>query len=356
MTAADIPKTMLAWQKHFGTHGPVRVEIPVPSISEDGLLVKIRAAGVCHSDINLIKFEVKTGSWFRDKYTLGHEGAGEVVRVGPNVKNFRVGDMVAIHPGAGCMQSTCRPCSIGQTQFCERGDHHGVGEDGSFAPYIAIKAASAIKMPLNVSFAEGAVAMDSIMTAYHAVVQRAAAQNEETVLLYGLGGLGFSALQILLHIGSRVIVVDQKQTVLDQAVKFGVKEEDVVPPETQNVAEWIQKKGLVPDKAIDFVGSSGTFKASCEAVRPGGTIVLVGMFEDSVTFYHRRGIRKGLNVLCSLGGTYADAAKGLELVSAGVISPQVELRSLFDLPQALYDLDCGKVKGRIVLVPEDRVV
>ena len=192
----------------------------------------------------------------------GHEGAGEIVAVGSAVKGFTVGEMIAVLSVPGCARAECAECSRGVPQICVSGERYGLANHGSFAPYIAIKSWSAVKLPKGVSASQGAVATDAVMTAYHAVVQKAKAKKEDTVVLYGLGGLGFNALQVLLHIGARVIAVDRRQEVLDEAVRFGVKQEDAVPADTADVAAWIAEKGIIVDKVIDFVGTHDSFKAS----------------------------------------------------------------------------------------------
>lgn len=178
------------------------------------------------------------------------------------MKDYAVGDMVAILAVPGCRGSGCLECSKGLPQVCITGHHYGLDMDGSFAPYVAVKATAALKLPPGVSAPAAAVATDAITTAYHAVVGRAQVQAGETVLLYGLGGLGFNALQILRSTGARVIPVDKRQTVLDEAVKFGVDKDDLVPPDTENVTAWISSKGLLIDKAIDFVGAPESFSTA----------------------------------------------------------------------------------------------
>lgn len=187
-----------------------------------------------------------------------------MVSVGPEVTNFEAGDIVAILAVPGCRKSGCAECSKGIPQVCTTGDHYGLDMDGSFAPFVAVKANAALKLPKDVTAAAAAVATDAITTAYHAVVGRAQVQAGETVLLYGLGGLGFNALQILLSLGARVIAVDQRQTVLDEAVKFGVKKDDIVPPRTKDVAEWIANRQLLVDKVVDFVGVPDSFNTAVE--------------------------------------------------------------------------------------------
>ncbi|KAK5080515.1 hypothetical protein LTR70_008835 [Exophiala xenobiotica] len=343
-------KTMYAWQKHFGSTTPVRAEVPIPACPKDGLLIKIHAAGVCHSDVALLNAEKRPDTWPLDKYTLGHEGCGEVVEVGASVHDFTTGDMVAILSVAGCGESSCGECSRGLAQICQRGERYGIGSNGSYAPYVAIKARAAAKLPENVSVEQGAVATDACMTAYHAVVGTGQVRKEETVVILGVGGLGFNAMQIARSSGARVIIVDKRQEVLDEAVKFDIAEEDVVPV-GEGIADFVKRKGLVVDTIIDFVGVPETFGAAQEAVRFGGKIVLVGLLAPQVSINTFLSVRKHLSLLCSYGGTMSDLKECLALVSNGKLRPQVETGKLDDFPHILEDLHAGKVKSRIALRP-----
>lgn len=165
----------------------------------------------------------------------------------------------------GCNEPDCYECSAGVPQICLRGPRYGGGENGFFAPYAVVRENAAVKLPAGVNAAAGAVATDACMTAYHAVVGVAQVKKDETILIFGLGGLGFNALQIVLSIGARAIVVDQRQMVLDEAIEFGVKREDAVPANTENIIEWIRERNLRIDKAIDFVAMPDTFKAAIES-------------------------------------------------------------------------------------------
>jgi len=263
-TMTSTSKTMHAWQKHFGSTTAVRAEVPIPACPNDGLLIKIHAAGVCHSDVALLNAEKRPDTWPLDKYTLGHEGCGEVVEVGSSVHGFATGDMVAILSVAGCGESSCGECSRGLAQICQRGERYGIGSNGSYAPYVAIKARAAAKLPENVSAEHGAVATDACMTAYHAVVGTGQVRKGETVVILGVGGLGFNAMQIARSSGARVIIVDKRQEVLDEAVKFDIAEEDVVPV-GEGIVEFVKRKGLVVDTIIDFVGVPETFGGAQEA-------------------------------------------------------------------------------------------
>ena len=164
----------------------------------------------------------------------------------------------------GCGKHTCPECTRGLEALCQTGERYGIGYHGSFAPYVAVRERAAVKLPSGLSPVLGAVVTDAVLTAYGATVERANVKKSDTVLLFGLGGLGFNALQIILSIGARVIVADNRQEVLDEAVKFGVKAKNVVPPGT-SAAEFVTRNKLVIDKTVDFVGVSDTFRAAIDS-------------------------------------------------------------------------------------------
>lgn len=168
--------------------------------------------------------------------------------------------MVAIMCVPGCGVSICAECSRGNPQICPKGPHFGGGHDGFFAGYAVVPERAAVLLPHGVSVEAGAVATDACMTAHHAVVDRAKVAEGDVVLILGLGGLGFNALQIALSRGARPVVVDQRQVVLDEAERLGVNREDIVPAGTPDPSEWIRNKNLDIDTVIDFVGMTETFK------------------------------------------------------------------------------------------------
>jgi alcohol dehydrogenase, propanol-preferring len=319
------------------------------------MLIKILAAGVCHSDVALLNAPTQTAG-FNEKYTLGHEGCGEIVEVGEDVgkdgkgEEFKVGEKVVILSVAGCGKSDCPECSKDLAQICNQGEKYGIGNDGSYAPYIAIKARAAARLPEGVSVEQGAVATDAVMTAYHAVVRTGRVQKAETILIFGLGGLGFNALQIARHLGARVICVDTREEVLEEAVRFGVDKEDVVPV-GMDVEVWVRERALVVDTVIDFVGVDGTFGKAQKVVRMAGKIVLVGLLAPKVTIESFVAVRKHLSILCSYGGTITDLRDSLKLTSKGVVKPQVVTGRLDSFAEVLKDLHEGRVKSRIALVP-----
>ena len=241
-----------------------------------------------------------------------------------------------------------------------------------------MRAVSAAIVPPDVTTAEAAVATDACLTAYHAVHCTGKVQPHETVLVFGLGGLGFNALQILLaHRVERVIVADQRQEVLDQAVEFGVRKEDCVPV-GKDVVEFVNERKLLVDVVIDFVGVEATFAASQQLgellpsnsaprdqatdsnvstrlVRPAARLVQVGLLSatNTLSINNTLAIRKQLSILCSYGGTMPDLEACLGLIAAGKLKPQVERKRMEEFPRVLKDLHEGKVRSRVALVPDE---
>lgn len=179
--------------------------------------------------------------------------------------------MVALHAVPGCGAVDCPECSRDLAQLCERGHHSGIGQDGFYAPYAAVDIRGLALVPKGVSPAEAAVATDAVATAYHAVHRRGEVKNTEIVFLFGLGGLGFNALQIVLSIGARVIVSDIRESLLNEAAALGVPTTDIVPRGV-SVQDFVNSKGLAGtiDTVLDFVGSHQTFEDAQQIGKSAG--------------------------------------------------------------------------------------
>jgi alcohol dehydrogenase, propanol-preferring len=146
-------------------------------------------------------------------------------------------------------------------QLCLKGGHSGIGDDGFYAPYATIDVRGAVHVPKGVSVQQAAVATDAVTTSYHAIVRRGEVKPHETALLFGLGGLGFNGLQVLKHIGCRIIVSDVRQGCLDAAVKLGIPKSDVVPV-GKSIQDFVKENNLEEkiDTTLDFVGVNQTFE------------------------------------------------------------------------------------------------
>src|SRR6516164_1089147 len=165
-------------------------DIPIPAIGSSDVLIRVSAAGICHSDAHY-----RTGISKIDRLplTLGHEVAGCVEQVGSSVTHLSAGDRVCVHYLVHC--GSCEFCVRGLEQFCRTGQMIGKHRDGGYAEFIKVPGANAFPLPYEIPFEAGAIMMCSSATALHAL-NKARFKAGESIAIFGFGGLGFSALQL----------------------------------------------------------------------------------------------------------------------------------------------------------------
>lgn len=313
--------------------------------------------GVCHSDCTILALDgpiLGMGA----EFVLGHEGVGEIVDLGLDVdaSKYKRGDRVGVYLNAGCHRESCPECSRSQHQLCKtEGGHYGIGRDGLFAEYAVIHSRAAFHVPANLEDKLAAVSADAVVTAFHAVKETAAVNPDQTIIIFGLGGLGLNGLQTALHLGvKRILVVDKRQEMIDEAIKLGIPKEDAfctADPTGRKIHEVVAEKQLVIDTCIDFVGHAETVMSAQLALRPAGTLVLVGLLGDQVPLITVVAVPKGLSIKCSYNGSAESYRSCLKLMGDGILTPKVQTGSVENLPTVLKELDDGKIQGRMVLLP-----
>jgi len=251
-------------------------EIAIPHIKEKDILVHVRAAGICHSDAHYRAGRSAMGAL---PITLGHEVAGIVEEIGSQVTNVKVGDRVCLHYNISC--GDCYYCSIGNEQFCESVKMIGHHVDGGYAEYIAIPARNAIKLPDEIPFEQGATLMCASATALHAL-SKGKIKAGETVAIFGVGGLGLSAIQLAKAMGAvDVYAVDIKQDKLELASEY-----HAIPIDASrvNAVEEIRKhtKGRGVNVAIEMIGLQKTMEQAIDSVGNLGRAVMVGLNQQPI--------------------------------------------------------------------------
>ena len=349
---------MQAWKCHIGDPTPRRVEVPIPSPDAEEVLVKILAMGVCHSDCTILALKEPVLGMGAE-FVMGHEGVGEIVRLGSKVdeSRFGVGDRVGIYLNAGCERSECLQCSRGLQQLCKsEGGHYGIGRNGVAAEFVVIHQRAAFRIPSTLDDKVAAVSADAVLTSYHAVKYTAAVQLDHTVVIFGLGGLGFNALQTAIHLkAKRILVVDKRQESVDEAIKLGIPAEDAfctADPTAKKVHEFVAEQQIAVDTCIDFVSHADTVISAQLALRPAGTLVLVGVLGDQAPVLPIVTVCNGLTIKGSYNGSRIAYEEALDLMSRGILTPKIHTGSIEQLPEVLKDLDDGKIHGRIVLLPD----
>jgi propanol-preferring alcohol dehydrogenase len=237
------------------------------------VVVEVRAAGICHSDVHY-----RRGPWTTDRLplTLGHEVAGVITAVGSLVDPARVGERVCLHYQTSC--GTCPWCARGSEQFCREGRMLGKGFDGGYAELVVIPGRNAFRLPDAISFEHGAVMMCSSATSLHALRKGRLAPGE-TVAVFGVGGLGMSAVQIAAAVGAgRVFAVDLDPAKLALAERFGA----IPVAGGESAAEEIRRAGGA-DVALDLAGVAATVEGAIAVLRPLGRAVMVGISDRPIS-------------------------------------------------------------------------
>src|SRR5437870_5318763 len=253
-------------------------EIEVPEIGLSEVLIRVGATGICHSDAH-----DRAGISKIDNLpvTLGHEVAGRVEKIGSDVTNVAAGDRVCVHYLVHC--GSCKFCVRGLEQFCHQGQMIGKHRDGGYAEFIKVPARNAFALPDEISFEVGAIMMCSSATALHAL-NKARLKSDESVAIFGFGGLGFSALQLARAFGCHeVYVVDINPAKLASIATFdGIAIDTTAGDPVEQIREATGGKGV--DVSIELVGSATTMGQAVRCLGVFGRAALVGLTTETMSF------------------------------------------------------------------------
>jgi len=246
-------------------------EVPEPRLPADGALVEVRATGLCRSDWH---------GWMGhdDSIALphvpGHEFAGVVAEVGPEVRGIRPGDRVTAPFCCGC--GACEPCRLGHTQICERDYQPGFTGWGSFAERVLVPVAdlNCVPLPGELAFEAAAALGCRFMTAFAAVGERGRVRAGDWLAVHGCGGVGLSAIMLGRALGARVIAVDVAPGPLERARELGAEHALEAGDAVAGIRELTRGGAHV---SIDAIGSAATAAASVRCLRRRGRHVQVGL-------------------------------------------------------------------------------
>jgi alcohol dehydrogenase, propanol-preferring len=334
----------------------VEVDEPTPGPGE--AVIRIGGAGACHSDLHLMhEFEEGLVPW-GPPFTLGHENAGWVHRLGDGVEGFDVGQPVAVYGPWGC--GSCPRCLAGVETYCMdpenapvAGGGGGLGLDGGMAEYMLVRDATRHLLPLPDGLEPAAAAplTDAGLTPYHAIRRsRHLLVPGSNCVVIGVGGLGGMAVQLLkATTATRIIAVDQNQAALDTAASYGA---DVTIRPGDDAAEQVREAmgGRGAELVIDNVGADPTLALGAATVDVLGDLTIVGIGGGTlpVSFFS---VPYEASIQTTYWGSRGELAEVLDLAARGLITPTVTTYSLDDAAQAYADLEAGEVRGRAVVVP-----
>jgi alcohol dehydrogenase, propanol-preferring len=333
----------------WGT-APATSDVDVPAPSGGEVLVRVLAAGVCHSDLHVVAAAEGTFG-FRPPFTLGHEIAGEVAALGPSATGASAGDRVVVYGPWGC--GDCARCLAGADNYCDRrGDlawaGAGLGRDGGMAEYVLVPSARHLVPTGDLAATQAAPLSDAGLTPYHAV-SALRLSEDATVAVIGVGGLGHLAVRILRAVTpARVFAVDVREAALELASDAALAV--LARPDTARTLRAANGNVGV-DAVLDFVGSATSLELATDCLRAGGDLVVVGSGGGQLVVGKGR-LPAGVRVSLPFWGTRPELREVIALAAAGRLPVAVEEFPLSAAAEVLARLHAGEVRGRAVLVPD----
>lgn len=325
--------------KAYVLHGPNDIryeEMDVPTPAEGEVLVEVKAAGVCGSDIPRI---YQIGA---HKHPLipGHEFAGIVSGIGEGVAEEWIGKRVGIFPLIPCGE--CGPCQNRQYEMCRNYDYVGSRRDGAYAQYVVVPENNLIELPDNVSY-EAAAMLEPMAVAVHAM-RRVSIKTSDTVVICGVGTIGTLLFMFLLDAGvQNILVIGNKESQKQNVLKLGLQEECYCDSKTVDVSEWVRTRtgGIGVNVFFECVGINETVKQAVDLTAPGGCVCLVGnphsdMMLDKQVYW------KILRNQLQLTGTWNSSFTGekdddwhyvLNRLSSGAVEPEQVISHRFSIEE-----------------------
>lgn len=337
---------------------PVLVEVAEPVAGPGQVLIRVGAAGACHSDVHLMRdFEPGQLPW-NPPFTLGHENAGWVHSLGAGASGFDIGQPVAVYGPWGC--GRCERCLIGSENYCENPEGRtvphlggGLGVDGGMAQFMLVPSPRhLVALPESLSPLDAAPLTDAGLTSYHAVQRsRAKLVPGSFAVVIGVGGLGHLAVQILKATTAAVVIaLDTRRDALDLAVTCGADHAFLSNDDaTEAVRHTTRGRGA--DVVLDFVGANATMALGARVTRSMGDLTVVGIGGGSLA-YSPLGVAPEVSIQHPYWGSRPELVAVLDLASRGLVRAEYTMFSLDEALRAYASVEAGTVFGRAVIRPD----
>ena len=306
---------MKAARFHKVNHPLVVEEMPSPKPKSEEVLLKVKACGICGSDIHIV-YEGITPTAFQP-IILGHEFSGQVAEVGEGVTGWRIGDRAAVNCIVSC--GACPNCLSGNEQICPQRHLLGIHLNGGLAEYAVVPAGNLARLPEEVPFDQGAILTDAVATPYHALTRRGRLVKGESVAVVGCGGLGLHGVLLAKLLGAGlVIALDTSPIALERAGERGA---DVVcRTDREDPLEVIRKAtgGQGVDLSLECIGLQQTIDLAVRVLKTGGRAVVVGLgSQNMTTLPPTEFVRRELTLLGSYAFTTREIEELIQLVQKG---------------------------------------
>jgi D-arabinose 1-dehydrogenase-like Zn-dependent alcohol dehydrogenase len=331
---------------------------PTPEPTGTQVLVKVLAAGVCHSDLHLADgyFDLGAGRTLslsdrgmKLPLTLGHENTGEVVALGPKAQDVPIGAKVLVYPWIGC--GACASCRRDEENLCRAMRSLGVFAHGGYADYVMVPHPRYLLDIGDLPPERAAPLACSGVTTYSAL-KKATRLKDEPAVIIGAGGLGLMCLALHKAMdGHSAIAVDIDPAKRAAALTGGARLA-IDATAADAVAQIVDATGGGASTVIDLVGSSATARLGIDSLAKGGKYIIVGLYGGDVTLSLPPFPMRALTMEGSYVGSLPELKELIELVRrVGLPQVPVATRPLDDVNAVMSELRAGKITGRVVLTP-----
>jgi 2-desacetyl-2-hydroxyethyl bacteriochlorophyllide A dehydrogenase len=322
--------------------------LPEPEPGPGDIVVKVRACGMCQTDIKLVSGQL--GPSIKLPRVPGHEVAGEIVALGKNVRGLTLGDKgVAFHI-IPC--GNCELCLIGRENLCTSIRRIGFELSGGFAEYLAMPAANFCSFEVEIPFDRMAILPDAVATPYHALERLARLGMGNSVLIIGLGGLGIHAAQIALKMGANVLAADVNEAAIELAKSFGVEwtTNPLKEDSQKKVKDFTRGRGV--DVVLDGVGRKESVAWAMGCLKKGGHYFSLGYDPVNPVCFNMLDVHNNEWTIHGIKATTRQELREVvSIVERGLIKPYVsKTLPLEKANEGLAAIKMGQSLGRTVLV------
>jgi propanol-preferring alcohol dehydrogenase len=335
------------------------MDLPDPKPAGDQVVLAVKAAGVCHSDLHIWDggFDLGGGRrlTLKDRgvqlpLTLGHETAGEILSIGPNVTERKIGEVCLVYPWIGC--GVCRVCRDGHENLCMKPRCLGIHCDGGYSNQLVVPHSKYLVPLEGLDPVAAAPLACSGVTTYSALKKLGSVIHDELVLVIGAGGLGLMCVSVLKAMGGKgavVIDIDKKRREAALAVGALAAIDGAASDALARIAETFAGPCWA---AIDLVGSPSTAGLAFDSLARGGKLIMIGLFGGVAPWPLPLIPMKAATISGSYTGNLTETKELLDLARKGVVpNIPIQRRPLSNASEALEDLKAGRVVGRVVLTP-----
>jgi L-iditol 2-dehydrogenase len=325
-------------------------EVPIPSINQDEVLIKVKAAAICGSDLGIYKY-TPAYEGMKLPVILGHEFSGDIVETGSAVESFAIGDRVLSESVKAC--GACGFCKEGRSNLCDETTLFGIHTDGAFAEYISVPYTLLHMIPRGMSYEEAAL-VEPLSNSVHFVLDITPFKVNDYVVVQGCGPIGLFSAQLFKLGGARVLLtgLSDDEVRFDIAKKIGIETIDI---ENNDLVERVLEdtRGKGADTAFVAVGAPSAFRQATEIVKKMGQVTVVGIFGEPVDLDLTWLVRRELVVKGAYDAKPVNFPLSIKLISEGKINVNKVLTHTFSLEDAekAFKVSLERSGGKVEFIP-----